>query len=59
VESENGSRDHLREDDVGKVAYVYMTLNLGDDVDEPWSREAKSLKIYIDRRFKYKNSHNL
>jgi hypothetical protein len=48
VESENGSRDHLREDDVGKAAYAYMTPDLGDDIDKPRSREAESLKVYID-----------
>jgi hypothetical protein len=59
VESENGSRDYLREDDVGKAAYAYTTPNLGDDVDEPRSKEAESLKVYIDRRSEYEDSYNL
>jgi hypothetical protein len=59
VESENGSRDHLKEDNIRKAAYTYITPDLGDDVDEPRSREAKSLKVYIDGRSEYKDSYNL
>jgi hypothetical protein len=48
MESKNRSRDYLRENDVKKIAYAYITLNLRDNVNEPRSREAKSLKIYIN-----------
>jgi hypothetical protein len=59
VESENRSRDHLRKDDIEKITYAYITPNLGDDINEPRFKEAKSLKVYIDGRSKYKDSYNL
>jgi hypothetical protein len=59
MESENGSRDHLREDNKGKVAYAYTTPNLGDNIDKPRSREAESLKVYVDGRSEYKDNYNL
>jgi hypothetical protein len=59
VESENGSRDHSKEDNVRKAAYAYITPDSGDDIDKPRSREAESLKIYIDGRSEYKDNYNL
>jgi hypothetical protein len=48
VKSKNKSRDHLREDNVRKVVYAYMTPNSGDDINKPRFREVKSLKVYIN-----------
>jgi hypothetical protein len=59
VKSKNESRDHLREDDVRKVIYVYMIPNLRNDVDESRSREVESLKVCVNGRSKYKDSYNL
>jgi hypothetical protein len=59
MKSENGSRDYLREDDRGKIAYVYTTPNSGDNIDKPRFREVESLKIYINERSKYKDNYNL